>query len=152
MAGNHRSGRWRKTPLQHALDGSWRPGRHGPRPNVADLLDNGADPASTAGDVDANGDVLDPSLVPEHLTGTPARLYAHVAPWLLARYPGEAGVLLVRLRTACELLATAETAREVLVSAGLTYQTGGMQRARPESAIQRQAIADFNRILEELLS
>lgn len=145
------SGRKRLPAEQHKLNGNYRPGKHGPLP--ADPVDSGdpfdlVDEALVNLDVDPDDCDTDP---PAHLTGPARQLWRHIAPWLISEYPGSKGLRLELLTRVCELMQTAEAAAATIRTSGTTYMsTSGMIRARPEVAIQREAIAEVRNCLREL--
>jgi hypothetical protein len=146
------AGRPPKSPELHELEGTWNVTRHGPRPvdrGRYDELDGLTDAAlSVAAEVQAD----EPVEAPNHLVGLAAGFWCYLQPWVVAEHGRDAaGPALILLTRICELMMTADTARETLATAGQTFVTNsGMIRARPEIAIQRDAIAEIRNSLSAL--
>ncbi len=130
MSGNQNSGRWRKPVREHIAAGTYRRDRHGAPPHEANV-------------VDEDFESIEP---PTHLSASSGTVWRCLQ--LQYRIMDYASLLL--LKSACESLDQAETARQALVEHGQTFSENGIPRPRPEVRIQRDAMRAFAATLKSL--
>lgn len=130
MAGNSKSGRWRKPVRDHVVNGTYRPGRHGPLPET--------EPADPAEAVEI--------YPPDYLTPASQLVWR----CLQVQYGIEDHASLMLLETACKAHDQAEAARKALATHGLTFTENNIPRPRPEVRIERDALRTFAAMLKQL--